>query len=250
MWGITDTSLCEALDLARHAQGSGAAAVVSAPTYYFPQGQAQVLSHFTALAHESPLPLYLYNMPLCCKTEIEFEAAEACTRLPNVHGIKDSGGTLDTFRRFLTLREARPDWSFLIGPERLLAEAMQLGGDGGVNGGANICPSLLVSLFHALERGETQRVHDLQSQLLKLNQVYRVSEYAGVARGVKCALSLLGICSDVMAPPLDAFNEAERRTVAEHLAAAGLEVRLLALRGRNFELQNAQSTFHYERMRI
>ena len=41
--GITDTSIEEALGLARHAAGSGAQAVVTAPPYYLPTGQPELI---------------------------------------------------------------------------------------------------------------------------------------------------------------------------------------------------------------
>ncbi|MEZ6092036.1 MAG: hypothetical protein R3C05_29335 [Pirellulaceae bacterium] len=37
----------------------------------------------------------------------------------------------------------------LVGPEHLLPEAVSLGGTGGVNGGANVCPSLFCNLYQA-----------------------------------------------------------------------------------------------------
>jgi len=47
-----------------------------------------------------------------------------------VVGLKDSSGDLPAYKRLLELRTARPDWSFFIGPESLLAESVRAGGDG------------------------------------------------------------------------------------------------------------------------
>src|SRR5690606_37032991 len=69
--GVTDPSLTESLDLAKHAAGCGAAAIVAAPPYYFPLQQRDLVRYFHLLAEEAPLPLFLYNMPACCKSEID-----------------------------------------------------------------------------------------------------------------------------------------------------------------------------------
>ena len=69
--GITDTSLEESLRLARKAADCGAAAVVSAPPYYFAPSQQELIEYYTALADRLPLPLYLYNMPSHVKVMIE-----------------------------------------------------------------------------------------------------------------------------------------------------------------------------------
>ena len=63
--GVTDTSFVETLDLCQRAEEEGAAAVVAAPPYYVPMSQAALELYFRTLADESPLPLFLYNMPAC-----------------------------------------------------------------------------------------------------------------------------------------------------------------------------------------
>ena len=80
--GITDTSLVEAVELAKFSQGAGAAAVVAAPPYYFPVEQPPLLTFLSCLADESSLPLFLYNMPSCVKATLAFETVEALARHP------------------------------------------------------------------------------------------------------------------------------------------------------------------------
>src|SRR5690348_1380802 len=59
--GITDTSLEEALGVARAAADAGAQAVVTSTPYYFPAGQPELIDFMSQLATQSPLPLYIYN---------------------------------------------------------------------------------------------------------------------------------------------------------------------------------------------
>src|SRR5947208_471639 len=82
--------------------------------------------------------------------------------LERIVGLKDSSGDLGYFSRLLEAARVRPDWSVLVGPEHLLAETVSRGGDGGVNGGANLHPRLFVELFEAAVRGDTARVAELQ----------------------------------------------------------------------------------------
>lgn len=221
--GVTDPSLTESLDLARHAAAHQAAAIVAAPPYYFPLQQRDLVRYFRLLAEASPLPLFLYNMPACVKTEISVATTEACTRLPNVCGVKDSGGNLAHYRELLQLRSLRPDWTFLIGPEHLLAESVQLGGDGGVNGGANLHPRLFVDWFNAASTGDTARVEQLGEQVRLLGQIYRqADEFMAVIRGLKCALSLAGLCDDTLAEPIQPCDAATRERIATIVDQLGL----------------------------
>lgn len=227
--GVSDTSLEESVRLAEHAAKCGAYAVVATPTYYFPRIEREHVRYFHLLADRSPLPVFVYNMPACVGVKLSVEAVQKCTPHKNIIGLKDSGGDLAMFRQFLTLREQRPDWSFLIGPEHLLADAVLAGGDGGVHAGANLCPELFVNWFHAADSGDHAEVARLRDIVHQLGRIYEVGgDFLSVARGIKCALSIREICSDVMAEPSTAYDDEQRllikRFVNELLVTAPISI--------------------------
>jgi 4-hydroxy-tetrahydrodipicolinate synthase len=216
--GISDTSLEAARELASFAKDCGAAAVVAAPPYYFPMSQADLARWFASLAENLPLPLVLYNMPACVRVVIEAETLERCAAIPNIVAVKDSSGDLAYFQRLLELRNRRPDWTFLVGPEHLLAEATRLGGDGGVSGGANVAPELFVAQYEAARRGDAVDVARHQQAIESLGRLYRMSEgFVGVARGLKGALEVLGLCGAAMAPPFSGCSGSEMAAIRELL---------------------------------
>ena len=222
--GVTDTSLVEAVELAKFSRDAGASAVVAAPPYYFPVEQPPLLTFLQRLADESPLPLFLYNMPSCVKAMLAFETVETLARHANVVGLKDSSGDMAYFRRALTLREARPDWTILMGPEQLMAESVLLGSDGGVTGGANLHPRLYVDLYEAASRRDQPIIDKLQSEVITLAKIYNVSG-SGMAPylcGLKCALELADLCSGHLAEPFTAFGATERSAVERLLAELSL----------------------------
>src|SRR5690606_22003855 len=147
--GITDTAFTESLALAKVAADAGADAVVLATPYYFPAGQTELIGYVEQIAAALPLPLILYNMPSLTKVWFEIETLKKLAAIERIIGIKDSSGDLDYFSQLIELKALRPDWSVMIGPEALLSEAMQRGGDGGVAGGANLMPALFVELYQA-----------------------------------------------------------------------------------------------------
>ena len=134
--GVTDTSLVDSLELAEFAAGIGADAVVAAPAPYFPINQSDLARSMESLADESPLPLFLYNMPSHSKVVFEAETVRALAGHPNVAGIKDSSGDMLAFNQFLQVGEEQPGFAVLMGPEELLAESVLMGGHGGVCGGS------------------------------------------------------------------------------------------------------------------
>ena len=221
--GITDTSLSEAILIARHSADAGAQGLVTAAPYYFPAGQPELIEFVRLLVPELPLPLYLYNMPQMTKTQFDPETIRQLTDLPGIIGLKDSSGDLRYYGQLVEVAKARPDWRILVGPEHLLVDTMRIGGHGGVNGGAQIEPRLFVNLYDAVKRNDVARVSELQQRLLKLGGIYHVGQHASaVIKGMKCALSLLGICNDTMAEPMQKFNPPERAKVRAVLGELGL----------------------------
>jgi 4-hydroxy-tetrahydrodipicolinate synthase len=217
--GITDTAFAESLALGRHAADCGAAALVMAPPYYLPLGQADLGDYFRRSVPQLPLPVMLYNMPACTKTAIALETARDLMQMPQIVGIKDSSGDFDDFTQLVGLRKERPDWSVLIGPERRVAEAVLAGGQGGVCGGGNVLPRLFVDIYAAAKSGETDHLPALHRKVDSLGRLYAFSDGpAGCIRGIKTALAELGICSGVLAEPLASVDPALVRAVRSWLS--------------------------------
>ncbi|MDZ4780115.1 MAG: dihydrodipicolinate synthase family protein [Planctomycetia bacterium] len=218
--GITDTSFIETIHLAQAAAAAGAQGVVLAPPYYFTAGQSELLAYLEALAPEMPLPLYLYNMPSHTKLVFQPALVRQAADLPNVVGLKDSSANMIYFHELLHLFEGRRDFSLLVGPEELLAETLMLGGHGGINGGANFFPRLYVDLYEAARAKDLDRVGVLHRQVIRISTtIYSVTrDSSSYLRGLKCALSCLGLCDDFLAEPFRRFGEEEREKIRGYLA--------------------------------
>jgi 4-hydroxy-tetrahydrodipicolinate synthase len=142
-------------------------------------------------------------------------------------GIKDSSGDLDYFQQLMTLRTERPDWSIMIGPEAMLPEAMAVGGDGGVAGGANAFPRLFVDCYDACVAGDRAKLQKCRNTINEFQKVYDIGKYASRhIKATKCALSLLGICDDFMAEPFHRFHPPDRVRVREVLESLDVPVEI------------------------
>jgi 4-hydroxy-tetrahydrodipicolinate synthase len=213
--GITDTAFMESLHVARGAAEAGADAVVLAPPYYVPEGQAELREYLEHLLPELPLPLFLYNMPSLTKVPFEIETVRWALDQPRIVGLKDSSGNMTYFSRLLELARGRAGWTVLVGPEELLAESVLLGGHGGVNGGANVFPRLYVELHQAAAAGDLKRARQLHSLVMQVaGRLYGVGRHpSSVIKGIKCAVSCLGLAGDFMAEPFHRFREGERKVI-------------------------------------
>ena len=224
--GVTDTSFVESVNIAKHSADAGADALVAAPPYYLPEAQPELLEYIRHLLPEMPLPFYLYNMPSLTKVSFDIETVRALQDEQRIHGIKDSSGNMVYFHRLCQLLKERPDWSVLMGPEELLLDAVLAGGHGGVNGGANVFPELYVALYNAAIVGDIARARELHDLVMKVSTtLYQVGRHSSaIIKGIKCALSHLGVCDDFMAEPFHRFRDVERSRIADALTLLKEEV--------------------------
>ncbi len=222
--GITDTAFRESLNSACHAQRSGAQAVVVSAPFYFPAAQSELLHYLEDLTSELPLPMFLYNAPTNTHHVFEPQTVRRAADLPNVVGLKDSSANMIYLHTVQELLNERPEFTCLVGPEELMAEAVLLGAHGGMCGGANFFPRLYVDLYKAAAECDLKRVRMLQRRVMQISTtIYRIyKDDSSYLRGLKCAVSLTGICDDFMAEPFQSFGPEERQQVKNYMQALGL----------------------------
>ena len=209
--GLIEASTDDALRLADYSAEHGADALVLTPPFYFPISQEAVVQWAERLIPRLPLPVYLYNIPVFTKVAFEPETFAHLAHLPQVCGIKDSGGDLTKLARTRALLPAMP---ILWGPEEILLEAMAAGATGGVNGGANLFPELYVALYQAIASGDAARARQLQDVVARIGrEVYNAAGSPGFVFGIKCVLEDLGLAGPLPAEPLTVPSDAVRARI-------------------------------------
>lgn len=210
--GITDCSFEESLGLAEVAKNAGADILVATNPFYMNVGQDELVYYFSKLADDVDLPLYLYNMPSHTGTNLDLETVMSLSKHPNIIGIKDSSGNLSYFGNLCDHFREDPEFTVLVGPEEILVETMNMGGHGGVTGGANLFPSLYVKFFEAIEYQDSEKIKLFNEtvQFLSKNLYSHGTYQSNYLKGLKASLSFEGLCEGILALPLCAFNEEEK----------------------------------------
>jgi len=222
--GVTDPSFSEAAGMAHFAAEIGADAVVSAGPFYFPVTQPELERYVELLLQESPLPLMLYNMPGLTKVNFGIETVRRLMQIKKVIGIKDSSGDMAYVQQILRVTKRRNDFTVLIGPETLTAEAILMGAHGGVSGGAMLNPRLYTDLCAAALAKDYHHTVTLHQQVMDLtSRIYNQGFYSmPINRNIKSALSLMGICADFVCEPYLSCDKTERALLKKELKALGL----------------------------
>lgn len=218
MAGTGATTTREALRLTHMAEREGADAVSVVTPYYVSPSQQELATHYRRVAESTRLPVVLYNNPsMCGGVTLHPDTVARLAELPNVVGIKDSGGDLQTLSEYVRLTPER--FAVLQGRDTLIYAALACGARGAVPASANVAPELCVAIYEALAHGDHNAARAAQA---RLNPV-RLSLHLGTAPGgVKAALELLGTPIGPSRAPVGPLDSAARQRMLRALQEAGL----------------------------
>ncbi len=205
--GAAGTSVHETLTRIDEAADAGAdAAAIVGPYFHQPNRPEGTRRFFEAVAEETALPLFLYNIPMYVGSPIESETVGALAEHDAVRGMKD---TSSDFSYFLAVdRQTPEDFLMLQGFDTLLVPSLRMGASGGVHALANVIPEVFAEL---LEVADEERGAHLQREAVA-PLFERCVEY-GFAPATKAALVHRGVLdTDAVKPPLvslgdDAYEE-------------------------------------------
>jgi 4-hydroxy-2-oxoglutarate aldolase len=213
--GLESTAATVALT--RKAADAGAeAALVLTPFYYKPQMTADALRrHFEAVADASPIPVYLYSVPVFTGLAFPPAVAAALAPHPNVRGMKESSGDLGLLGRIVGSVPAA--FEVACGSAPVLYPALCLGAVAGVLAVACCAPDAAAAVYRAFEAGDHERARRLQRALTPLATA--VTSTYGVP-GLKLAMDVAGLRGGAPRPPLLPAPAAARAELERLLAEA------------------------------
>jgi dihydrodipicolinate synthase/N-acetylneuraminate lyase len=200
----------QAVALSRAAGAEGADAVLVRPPAYFGPGlgATQLADYYRGVADGSPVPVLVYNIPKFTRVAIPAALLVELAAHPNIAGVKDSSGDIDTFTSY---RAAVPGWSVLVGSASLLLAALERGGDGSICAAACFAARRCADLYAAFQAGDRERAAALQEQITPLDR--RIVGGLGGA-GVKAAMDAAGLYGGPVRAPLADLPAAESSEVA------------------------------------
>jgi 4-hydroxy-tetrahydrodipicolinate synthase len=213
----------ETLELTQHAQSVGAQAAAIIPPYFYHHSDEALFRHFELIATQtSDFPIYLYNYPPVAGNHLSVDLiarlVECC---PNIVGIKDSSGTLDTLAACSSLRDG--NFNTANGSDGLILAAMAMGFDACVSGNANVVPELVVALYHAATEGNLGLARELQRKVDAVRQLLGDGSDLSLFKGI---LAQRGLDVGAVRAPLLQAPEAVITQLWHALSALGLDLTL------------------------
>ena len=181
---ISDIRPRAAIELGRHAQSLGVAAVALMPPMFFPVSPADMLAYFLHVSDAVGLPVMLYNFPELAGKRIELETIAAFADRAPIVAIKQSGREFDYHRDLVALGREK-GFVVMSGADTRLPEAFALGAAGCIGGLVNIVPEIMVQLDRVCRRGESGDVPEVVTTMEEIGRIVdRLTFPLNVAAGL------------------------------------------------------------------
>ena len=212
--GAGSNSTREAIELTSAARSAGADAALLISPYYNKPTQEGIFQHYRAVAHETRLPIIVYNIPGRTASRIEPDTIARLSRVPGIAGLKESGGELIATSE--TIAQAAPSFAVLSGDDALTLPMLAIGARGAISTVANVAPAMAAELTRSHAAGDHARARALHYELMPVTQSLFIESNP---IPVKTALAILGrIPCASLRLPLTEISKANRDRLEAALA--------------------------------
>jgi len=196
----------EFIELARFSADCGCKAVSATAPVYFGYTQEGYVNYFTTLADNSPLPLYVYNIPARTHVHLTRESFKKIFSHPNITGIKFTDTDLGLFG---DVRKDNPHIDLLSGYDNLLLPYTALGADGSIGTGYNICARMAREVFDLTRSGNLEAARKRQNEM---NEIMDLLITPSIIQVVKAVMELYGVPCGECRFPQPKISDADRET--------------------------------------
>ena len=184
--------------------------ILSVVPYYNKPNQRGMKAHFEAIADASPVPVVVYNVPGRVGVNLQAATCVELAQHPNIIAVKEASGNLQQIMEIL--RDKPADFDVLSGDDGITQPLMALGATGVISVAANAYTKPFCRMMNAMKEGSTDEALKLHYALLRVNQLIFAD---GNPAGIKCLMSHMGLCQNVLRLPLVPVNEKVESEIIE-----------------------------------
>ncbi|RJP57663.1 MAG: 4-hydroxy-tetrahydrodipicolinate synthase [Deltaproteobacteria bacterium] len=217
--GTGSNSTQEAINMTKHAEDVGADASLQVGPYYNRPTQDGLMRHFEAVAKNTKIPHFIYNVPTRTGRNIEPQTIIELSKIDNIIGLKDANGNLMQTMEIIRATKNSPKKFFVLsGEDALTYPMMCLGGDGVICAVGNVIGKEYTEMCKLIKAGEYEKARKIHYRTLPLvNALFIESNPAPV----KEALSMMGLPAGRLRLPLVELQPENREKLRKALKEMG-----------------------------
>lgn len=187
---IGETNLAQTIAHGKAVAEMGIQAVSVITPWFSALRPQELVRYFQQVADAVPVPAYLYNIPARTGNTITPEVAAELAKHPNIYGIKDSAGSLESLQGFLAVSKNAENFDVLTGPDSLILTGYQQGAVGCISGIANIVPELVNQVYKGFTESDLDSANVAQERINHLRATLYPIAFAPAV--VKKTMNLIG----------------------------------------------------------
>ena len=188
----------------------GIQGILSVVPYYNKPNQRGMKAHFEAIADASPVPVVVYNVPGRVGVNLQAATCVELAKHPNIIAVKEASGNLQQIMEIL--RDKPSDFDVLSGDDGITQPLMALGAQGVISVAANAYTKPFSRMMKAMREGHAEEALRLHYAMLRMNQLIFAD---GNPAGIKCLMSIMGLCENVLRLPLVTVNDKVKTDIIE-----------------------------------
>ncbi len=207
------------LDAIKAQDFTGIQGILSVVPYYNKPNQRGMKAHFEAIADVSPVPVILYNVPGRVGVNLQAATCVELAKHPNIVAVKEASGNLQQIMEIL--RDKPADFDVLSGDDGITQPLMALGAQGVISVAANAYTKPFCRMMQAMKEGRTDEALTLHYAMMRMNQLIFAD---GNPAGIKCLMSHIGLCKNILRLPLVPVNEKVEEEINAELGMRNAEL--------------------------
>ncbi len=194
--------------LAEDAKADG---VLIVNPYYNKGTQASLVEHYKFISERTSLPIILYNVP--SRTSMNLFPETICkiySECKNVVAVKEASGDISQISKLMTIKPE--ELKVYSGNDDQTLPIMALGASGVISVFSNVFPEQMSLLTKALLGGNFNKARELNNRYLKMMNLLFIETNP---MPVKYAVSLRGLCKNILRLPLNCISENSEKILKE-----------------------------------
>ena len=215
---VASTDLSAAIELAKHAESVGAAAVSATPPLFFQYDEDDVYNYYKTLADAVHIPLMIYYNP-GAGFAMNAKFAARMFEVDNVTAIKWTSS--DYFQMMMVKELTHGEMNVINGPDEMLLMGLAAGADGGIGTTYNFMLEIIRNIYDNFTRGAINEAREWQYKAARI--ITELKKFPTIP-ATKAILTAMGIDVGLSTAPMKRLTGEETERLLKLVSGAGLDL--------------------------
>ncbi len=209
LMNVAEQSTKGAIKAAQQAEEDGAEGLMMLPPMRYKAGDRETVEYFKDVAHNTSLPIMIYNNPVDYKIEVTLDMFDELLKCNNIEAVKESTRDISNVTRIKNRFGDR--LKIMTGVDTVALESLLMGADGWIAGLVCAFPAETVAIFELQKAGRIKEAIDIYRWFLPLLEL---DINPKLVQNIKLAEVYTGIGTEnVRKPRLPLFGKERKQVI-------------------------------------